>query len=164
MLSVSDVLSTYLVWKPFLFLYQYYWLKCRLHFLGKFDIQKCLFTVSQNVLFHGIKILEREKNAIGNVEQIILSFQPGYIRKKEITSKSEWRALVFLSYFEKISTFFWNSSILSVQHFPYETLWECSVLAQTPSSYLTELADSNYTLKMNYEVFSLFVCSHWCFF
>lgn len=79
MLSVSDINLSYSVRKPFLFLYYWrYWLKCSLHFLGKFYIQKCLFTVSQNVLFHGIKILERKKSAIGNVEEIILSFQTGY--------------------------------------------------------------------------------------
>lgn len=40
--------------------------------------------MSQNVLFHGIKILERrKKNATGNVEQIILPFQPGYRRKRK---------------------------------------------------------------------------------
>lgn len=90
MLSVSDIHLRYSVRKPFLFLYQCYRLKCSLRFLGKFDIQKCLFTVSQNVLFHGIKILERKKNAIGNVEQIILSFQPGYTRKKkELQSQNE---------------------------------------------------------------------------
>jgi len=70
------------------------------------------------------------------------------IQEKELQSKNE--GLGFFSYFEKISTFFCSCSILSVQCFPYETLWECSVLALTSSSYLIQLAVSNYILKMNY--------------
>lgn len=73
-------------------------------------------------------------------------------------------SVFFLLYFEKISAFFWSSSILSVQHFPYGALWECSVLAWTPSSYFTKLAVLRYVLEMSYEVSSLFVSSHWGFF
>lgn len=133
--------------------------------MGKFDIQKCFFTESECTFpwnKNSGKERKKKRKAIGNTEQIILSFQPGYIRKNELQSEGLW--CFFLSYFEKISAFFWSSSILSVQHFPYGALWECSVLAWTLSSYFTKLAVLPYVLEMSYEVSSLFVSSRWVFF
>lgn len=133
--------------------------------MGKFDIQKCLFTESECTFpwnKSSGKERKKKRKAVGNIEQIILSFQPGYIRKNELQSEGLW--CFFVIFWGKISAFFWNSSVLSVQHFPYGALWECSVLAWTLSSYFTELAVSRYVLEMSCEVSSLFVSSRWCFF
>lgn len=123
LLSGSDIHFSYSVWKPFPISLPVLLIKMQFTFLGKIWYSKMSFCCESECTFPWNKNSgKNKKNAIGNVEQIILSFQPGYIRKKEITSKSKWTALVFFSYFEKMSTFFSSCSILSVQNFPYETL------------------------------------------
>lgn len=139
-------------------------IKMQFTFLGKIWYSKMPFHCESECTFPWNKNSGKEKKCYWKCWTNYIVISTRLYKKKERTSKSKWRALVFLSYFEKISTFFCSCSILSVQRFPYETFWECSVLALTPSSCLIQLAVSNYILKMNYEAFFSFVFSHWCFF
>lgn len=110
MLVVSDVHLHCAVWKSFLFLQQDHRLKCSLHILGKFDIQKCLFTESECTFpwnKSSGKERKKKRKAVGNIEQIILSFQPGYIRKNELQSEGLWCFFVI----------FWENKCILLKQF-----------------------------------------------
>lgn len=165
LLSGSDIHFSSSVWKPFPISLPVLLIKMQFAFLGKIWYSKMSFHCESECAFPWNKSSgKNKKKCYWKCWTNYIVISTWLYKKKEITSKSKWKALVFFSYFEKISTFFSSCSILSVQYFPYETL---RMFCTGPNSKFLFNSIGCFRLHIKNEWWSFFlslVFSHWCFF